>query len=63
MPGLLLDHAEIPAIARMREEVDDFDEVLRRMCDSYGPVPDEQAPRGLPGAGVESSAKKFELQT
>ena len=22
-----------------------------------------QAPRGLPGAGVESSAKKFELQT
>lgn len=47
---LLDDYEEVPEIARMREEVDDFDDELRRMCDSYGSIADENTPRGLPAS-------------
>lgn len=45
---LLRDHAHDATIARMQEEVDDLDDALVRMIDSYGPIAAPSRPSPIP---------------
>ncbi|HVV87211.1 MAG TPA: hypothetical protein VHE35_29425 [Kofleriaceae bacterium] len=48
MAFLLADHADVPELDEIREDVELVDDELHRMCESYGPISDEHQPRGLP---------------
>ena len=48
MAFLLADHADVPELDEIREDVEQIDDELHRMCRSYGPISDENQPHGLP---------------